>query len=453
MTICLSVLHRRGRGAAGRANALVWAAIACAALVGCKTGIDASALQPSGNDEKTREMTSTDDVKGPMERFVDAMGFGGSDKKKKMQLVNPPGAMVAFHKGEDLMKQKQYDEAAKIFQKEVIDKYPDYPITEDAWFLSGECFYLTERYAKAQDKYDKVVKDFPSTRHMDEISRRKFEIARIWLEFPPIITASDVKPVNFEQPSQTPLPQTGYKEPSGLTYTIPILPNFTDKRRPLFDTQGRALDALKSIWLNDPTGPLADDALMLSASYYLRKGDYVEADHLYELLRKEFPKSQHVENAYVLGAHVKLMSYQGPEYGGTELEEAEKLKKDILKLYPKRPDRERTEQELQMIRKAKAARIWADVKYWKSKRLPKAVAISCKEVIKKFPDTEYAQLARGELAKINPEDKKDVQHKVYEEAPKTGKAAVGDTPGVFNEPDSPPKKVPSGEDSSEQPNR
>ena len=246
--------------------------------------------------------------------------------------------------------------------------------------------------------------------------------------------------MNFDDPSSTPPPKIDYKEPSGITYTVPILPNFIDKTRPWFDTQGRALDALKSIWLNDPTGPLADDSLMLSASYYLRKGDYVEADHLYELLRKEFPKSRHLENAYVLGAHCKLMCYQGPEYGGTELDEAKKLIQQTLRLYPNRPDRARMEGDLKKIELAKAAQFWADVKFWKRKGQPKAIAISCKEIIQKFPNSDYAVKAREELAKIKPEDKVDIPHPKYED-----KAASFNSgqPDAFDDPGSRPRSMPA----------
>ena len=40
---------------------------------------------------------------------------------------------------------------------------------------------------------------------------------------------------------------------------VPPLPIARGDGPWLFDTDGRALEALKSIWLNDPTGPLADD--------------------------------------------------------------------------------------------------------------------------------------------------------------------------------------------------
>jgi outer membrane protein assembly factor BamD (BamD/ComL family) len=441
MTNCLPVQRRRGIWAFGRNRALTWATLTLASFAGCKTGIDASALQPD-NEAVIQQMTNTDDVHGPMERFLQSLDWR-EEKKKKVHFVNPPEAMAAYKKGEELMKQKKYKEAQDVFWKECAEKFKDFPIREDAIFMSGECYYFQHLYADAEDQYSLVVKEFSTTKHLDEISRRKFEIARRWLGFKPqqsgIITAGEVQPVNFDDPSNTPKPTMDYTEPSGITYTVPILPNFTDKTRPWFDTQGRALDALKSIWLNDPTGPLADDSLMLSASYYLRKGDYVEADHLYDLLRKEFPKSRHTENAYVLGAHCKLMCYQGPEYGGTELDEAKKLMQQTMHLYPNRPDRARMEDDLKKIELAKAAQLWANVKFWKVKAKPKAVAIACKEVIQKFPESEYARKAREELAKIKPEDKVDIPHPKYED---TKASFNSGAPDAFDDQGSKPKRMP-----------
>jgi outer membrane protein assembly factor BamD (BamD/ComL family) len=445
MTICTPVRRPHRCWAATRSRALGAISI-CAVLAGCQIpGIDASALTKR-DEEQLQQMTSTDDIHGPLERFAIAAGFKDGEKNKKRQLINPPEAMAAYKRGEDLFKQKRFVEAEQVFWKETAEKFALYPVREDALFMTGECLFFQKNYAKAQDKYDLCVKEFSATRHLDEISRRKFEIARIWLKYPDNITSSDVKPVNFDDPGRNPPPQTAWQAPTDWTYRIPILPNLTDNTRPTFDTEGRALEALKSIWLNDPTGPLADDAIMLSASYYLRKGDYTEADHLYELLRKEFNKSSHLENAYVLGAYVKLMEYQGPEYDPTPLREAKKLKETTLRLYPNRPDHERMLEELKKIELAEAAQLWAEVKYRKAKGQPKGVAVWCKEVIRKYPNTEFAVKAREELAKIKPEDKMDLPAPgKYEETPKpskTGKAAVGDAPGVFEDPVAQPKPAP-----------
>src|SRR5690606_10634147 len=136
------------------------------------------------------------------------------------------------------------------------------------------------------------------------------------------------------RPQSTPGPPPSGEQSNDPTRKVPILPNFHDRKRPVFDTNGRALQALKSVWLKDPTGPLADDALMLAASHYVRKGDYIEADHHYTLLREQFPKSPHLQTAFVVGSHVKLMSYQGAPYDGKNLDDAESLKESTLRLFP-----------------------------------------------------------------------------------------------------------------------
>ena len=72
--------------------------------------------------------------------------------------------MAAYHKGEDLMKEKKYKEAQDVFWKECAEKYKDYPIREDATFMSGECYYFQKLYADAEDQYSLVVKEYTATR-------------------------------------------------------------------------------------------------------------------------------------------------------------------------------------------------------------------------------------------------------------------------------------------------
>jgi hypothetical protein len=103
-------------------------------------------------------------------------------------------------------------------------------------------------------------------------------------------------------------------------------------------------------------------------------------------------------------------------------------------------------EELKKIELAEAAQLWAEVKYRIAKNQPKGVAVWCKEVIRKYPNSDYAVKAREQLAKIKPEDKMDLPAPgKYEETPKpgkAGKAAVGDAPGVFEDPVAPPKPAP-----------
>jgi outer membrane protein assembly factor BamD (BamD/ComL family) len=174
----------------------------------------------------------------------------------------------------------------------------------------------------------------------------------------------------------------------------------------MFDTQGRALECLKSIWMNDPTGPLADDSLMLTATYYQRHDNYVEADRYFEILREEYPDSPHLEEAFLLGAHVKQMSYQGPYYEGRELTGARKLKEQSLQLFPASHSRQQLRKDLDQLYLLEAQRAWSKVEYYQKKRRPRAVAIACIQVVSEYPDTSFAKDARAILRTI---DRKEMQ--------------------------------------------
>jgi tetratricopeptide (TPR) repeat protein len=208
--------------------------------------------------------------------------------------------------------------------------------------------------------------------------------------------------VNLESPSKTPPPQSDQPKSRDPSKTLPLVPNFWDRSRPVFDTEGRALEALKSIWLNDPTGPLADDSLMLTASHYLREGNYTEADHVYETLRKEYAKSPHFENSVLLGAHTKLMSYQGALYDDDGLDEAQKLTESAIRIFPDHPDRERLLDEARRIEAEKARGAWEEIRYWQRRRRPQSAAVYCRELIKNYPNSPYAAQARQLLAEIDP---------------------------------------------------
>jgi tetratricopeptide (TPR) repeat protein len=273
-----------------------------------------------------------------------------------------------------------------------LDTYTNFgdPIEEDSLFMKAECQFDQKKYATAQDSYDALLTRYPSTRHLDAVSRRYFQIARYWLGFPEavqdsgdveLVSGSNEEPQDFENVD---------------SFYIPIIPNFLDKTRPAFDTRGRALQALRSVWLHDATGPLADDALMVSASFHLRTKDFEESARLYKLLREQYPESPHFRDAFLLGSHVTLASYQGSNYDGQSLDEAIDLKESALRIFPDltEEERDRLGGELQKMYDAEVARIWDRVEYFQAKQAPESVAMYCKILINRFPDTVYGERAR-----------------------------------------------------------
>ncbi len=364
---------------------------------GCQTPIDMAGLKTFGKSDD--ELISTAGISGPLERAMRAARGESADDADR----DPQAGREDFRQAEAQFEAGDYAAATTAFKK-IAKAYKDYPVREDALFMKGESQFAQKKYSWAQDSYGELLEDYPSTQYMDRVTRRLFTISRTWLDFPEVVTSGDIQPVDFDNPKATPRPETEADANKSVPWskTIPILPNFVDRTRPVFDTDGRALEALKAIWLNDPTGPLADDALMLSASHHMKKGNYVEADRILTIIRQEYPKSPHLQNAFVLGSHVKLMSFQGPEYDGRSLKAAQELKESTLRVFNDLPaaDRERQLSEIRRIEEAEAEQDWNMVLFYEKKGKPDAMIVYCKQVIERFPNTTYSDRARKKLAEI-----------------------------------------------------
>ena len=376
-------------------------------------------------DEKPEDEKKDGDwnIKGPTERMLSGKRW---QQQKETAIAQGNASAIdglpEYQAAEDLYNAGKYKEAEKAFKALAKERRASYetfqvkwdrwlgiknaakwdpysnfgdPIEEDSLFMLGEAQFAQKRYAYAQDSYDDLLNRYPSTRHMDDVTRKLFRIARYWLDF-----QEDIDEKGNMQQTVAAAEQRRQQKVEQRRGRIAVIPNFTDRSRPTFDTDGRALQALRSIWLHDTTGPLADDALMLSANYHLRTGDFTESARLYKLLREQYPDSQHFQDAFMLGAHVTLASYQGPGYDGKTLDEAIKLKESALRIFPDLTDeeRDRLAGELRRMYDAEVERIWNKVEFYEAKNSPKSVALYCNLLIHKYPESPYADRCRKILA-------------------------------------------------------
>lgn len=320
-----------------------------------------------------------------------------AQKKKTREIIDPELGLDEYDLAMAKFEKKEYDEAANDF-KAVAKKFYDYPVEEDALFMVAECRFAAKRYGWAQDAYDGLIKKYPSSRYLEKSSRRLYAIGAMWLNGD---GNADTKELIQVSATDVTKPESVQRKP--IPNSIPLAPNLFDKSRPLFDTPGNALKALKSVWLHDPLGPLADDAVMLTAVYYIRKGNFREADHWLDILRREYPKSEHTQTAFVVGSHIKLASYQGPKYDGRDLVDADDLIHSTLNLFPDVEDREQLQAELVKIHNRGAERNWSRAEYYRHRAKPQSEAIYCEAVLKDFPESEYAKLAAKRLQELGPQ--------------------------------------------------
>jgi TolA-binding protein len=290
-----------------------------------------------------------------------AMGYGPDEKI----------ARQAYQEGLALMRERKFDEAAAKFYI-ASWRWPDSTLEEDSLFLMGECYFFADRYGKACDAYINLLKKRENTRYLDTVTSRQFAIGRYWDQM-------DLKAHHW-----------------------PVTPNFSDKTLPWFDTGGNALGAYDQVRLHDPTGPLADGAVMASGNYHFRNHEWEEAAESYDQLRKDYPKSQFQKDAHILGLQSVLRVYQGPSYDVAPLKRAQEIADQTLKQFHGRlgAEEQYVAETRAHIVEQKAEREWVMARYYDMKSCYGAARPYYKSLVENYPHTSFAEQARKRLEEI-----------------------------------------------------
>jgi TolA-binding protein len=286
-----------------------------------------------------------------------------------------------YREGDDLFRQALAVEPVRrpgIFEMAgpkymaAVDRWPDSQLAMDALFMAGESYYFADCYAQANLCYEKLVKAFPQNRYLDQVDRRRFTIARYWLD------------VNHQSP-----------EPFWYA-------NWTNKTRPWRDIDGHALRIYDKIRVDDPTGKLADDATLAAANEFFASGKFWKADEYYTDLRKAYPTSEHQFTAHFIGVKAKLLSYQGPMYGGTGLDETEKLIKQTRRQFPTEALKERDylDRASAEVRFRKAEQIMYLGQFYDRREEYRAAEHYYARLVRDFHDTPLAQRAEERVSQI-----------------------------------------------------
>ena len=286
-------------------------------------------------------------------------------------------ARASYREGEEIFRAAQskddYARAAKKF-KVAADRWPDSALEENSLFWLAESYFFSDQYPKAEDTYDALVKKYANSRYLDEVIVRQFAIAQYWYK------SHEANP------------------------DWPITPNLFDKTRPLFDTRGHGMAAFDHVRLNDPRGPLADDAIMATANAYFLKQRYDDADHYYSLIRRDYPRSEHLKQAYLLGLQSKLLMYQGSGYDGRPLDGADELVDQMLVQFPDlNEERERLLTVKKEIAAQRAKREYELAQYYDRLKHYGAARFHYQEIVKEYPNSSFAEQSKERMAQISSE--------------------------------------------------
>jgi len=323
----------------------------------------------------------------------------------------------------ELYRDGQYGKAESAFHKIAENTKNAPPVAEEARFYEAECLYQQDKYPKACDTYHKMLIDFPAGANRDRAIRRIFDIANYWLD-------------------DTRGEMTAYREKvQGERWMVVPAVFHAEKKKPFLDEEGRALQALEQVHLNDMSGPLADKSLFLAGGVKFFRQDYKEADHYFSQLVQFHPNSQLAPEAVRLAIISKHMSTGGPDYDGRKVAEARIMVDTALRTYPELAQKESgfLEKQLGSITLQQAQKDFNTAEFYRRTGHPGAAFFYYEIVRRRYPGTKAAELAieRMEEVREAAEREQPKQKNVFEKAQESWDRMWGNKPKMGEGPDAP----------------
>jgi outer membrane protein assembly factor BamD (BamD/ComL family) len=297
----------------------------------------------------------------------------GSDGWKPMKPVPNPEAEAEFQAAEKLYQQGKLVEAEKEFVK-VAKNRKGTSWGEKAQFYLAESQFQRGKLVAANDSYELLFAHYPGTIYLEKLIAREYEIGQRWL------AQADPK-----TPANQRLPWTSH----------------FDGRQPLLDTSGYATKALEHVRQHDPTGPLADDAVLKIADYHMENADYEMAAIHYDQLITDHPKSPFLQKAQLAAIDARIKGYLGPEYDGAGLDQARELIKQTMVTFPDRPaGNEKLYHTLDLINDQEAERTYVVAAYYKKIGKVPSAEYYFGKIRQRWPKSVWAAKAKTDLATL-----------------------------------------------------
>jgi outer membrane protein assembly factor BamD (BamD/ComL family) len=306
------------------------------------------------------------------------------------QLVPDPNGgrgspeLAAAH---ELYRADQFSAAEKAFRK-IADNTRNAPsVGEEARFYEAECLSKQDELPKACDTYHKMLIDFPAGTYRDQAVRRMFDIANYWLD-----------------DTRTEMAEYREKEEGKRMFVVPAVFHL-EKKKPWVDEEGRALQTLERVHLNDISGPLADKSLFLAGGVKFYRQDYKEADHFFSQLVEQHPNSPMAPQAIELAIISKHMSTGGADYDGRKVAEARIMVDTALRNYPQLAAEKNGffERQIGSITFQQAQKDYQIGEFYRRTNHPGSAYFYYEIVRRRYPGTKWADLATDRMHELRAE--------------------------------------------------
>jgi TolA-binding protein len=302
-----------------------------------------------------------------------------------------PQANERMAAAERLYEAGDYAKVRSTFKELADNQLNPALLAEKARFHEAECYRQVGKYPDAVDTYHKMLMEHPTGAYRERACNEMFKIADYWLDD----TRAEIQ---AEQDGEN---ITALRAKRLFKF---------DKTKPTMDREGRALQTLENVHLNDITGPTADKALFWCGFVNFYRGNYVEADHYFSTLIEFHKDSPLRPKATELAIISKNNSTGGAVYDGQKASEALQLVNHAEASMPEFADTEKkdflTRQKL-AIRAQQAEKDFKTAEYHEQTKHPGS-AYFCYEIVRRrYPGTKYSDLATQRMEAIRAQAEAD----------------------------------------------
>ncbi len=314
----------------------------------------------------------------------------------EQQAAPPEGTLAGdYTAAKALFDAQEYSKAGRAFRKvaKQAEKDKNADLYEDALFMQAESLYAERKYPKARELYHKLLNEFPSSRHRNDVIQREFTIAELWLD-----------------DTRDEMEAWKEYEEGKRNFVMPAVFHF-EKEKPFLGREGSAVKTCESIYTQDPLGSLAPQALYRAGGVNYFRNNFDAADDYFSLIVEQYPKSPLAGKALELAIQSKSQVNGGPDYDGRKLAEARALVDTALRAFPEFQNnpvkRESLEQTLIGINEQQAEKDFNVAEFYRRTKKPAPAYFYYEIVRRRYPGTDWAEKATERMLEIRATVEKD----------------------------------------------
>lgn len=276
-----------------------------------------------------------------------------------------------FKYAQNFFQEGEYKIAIREFRK-TVKYFPTSPYAAEAQFYIGECFYRMRKPLEAAQEYQVIIDKFPSSNRIREVLERQKSIGD------ELFTLAE-------------------REEKGFTNIAKSLLSKSNAEK--------AISVYEMVLKNDPYNLSAAEVQYRIGLCYQSIGKYKEAIKAFQKVIDNYPRSQWVDDAYYQIALSSFSQSLEVPYDQTMTRRAREKLSEFEKRFPESEKAPIARKKRDSLEVKEAQKVYEIARFYEKQGYFKSAGIYYEEILKKYPQTPWAPLAREALKWIQSVEK------------------------------------------------